>query len=215
MRSMSRHPVRTTPRQLPVRCKMRFGAALGLLCFTIAACGTTDSRRPPGTTKALESRQSRLVFDFPPLSAATPAYRRYTSADGRFVEEFADWTGAADGPSAGLLVSEAVGAAPLLDAESPDRTVDLWSALRDKKPGFGPLQQTNAAAGAVSWRRASIGTRICVVFLQRRETAGGKVSGTRAVLTGYFCNPPGASLAPDTAEAAVQAAGLRGHAPAQ
>ena len=194
---------------------MRFGAALGLLCCTIVACGTTDSRRPPGTTNPLESPQSRLVFDLPALSAATPAYRRYTSADGRFVEEFADWTGAADDPIAGLLVSEAVGAAPLLDAESPDRTVDLWSALRDKKPGFGPLQQMNAPAGAISWRRASIGTRICVVFLQRRETAGETESGKRAVLTGYFCNPPGASLAPDTAEAAVKAAGLRGHAPAQ
>jgi hypothetical protein len=215
MRTMNRHPVCTTSNPKPARRNIRAGVVLGALCLILWACSTVDDRRPKGTTKPLSAAESRLAYNLPALSAAKPDHRRYTSADGRFVEEYATWTGGSNDPIAGLLISEAAGAVPLLDAESPERTVDLWSALRDKKPGFGTLKQAPAAAGPISWIRASIGTRICAVFLQRREPANGKLSSTRAVLTGYFCNPPGASLDPDTAEAAVKAAGLRGHAPPQ
>jgi len=215
MQIMNRHHVCITTGRKPAHSQIRIGIVLAILSFAISACGTVDSRRPEGTTKPLAAPQSRLVFDLPGLASAKPDYRRYTSTDGRFVEEFATWTGDSKSPIAGLLISEAVGAAPLLDAESLERTVDLWSALRDKKPGFGPLKQGRTASGAVSWRRASIGTRVCVVFLQRLKTASGDVADKRAVLTGYFCNPRGSTLAPDTAEAAVKAAGLRRHAPPQ
>ena len=188
---------------------------LALLCVAVTACGTVENRRPKGATKPLPAAQARLFFNLPALSAATVDYRRYTSADGRFVEEFGTWTAGANGSMAGLLISEAVDAAPLLDAESLEKTVDLWAELRDKNPGFGPPKQVSTATGMTSWRRASIGTRVCVVFLQRFETASRGVTGTRAVLTGYFCNGLGATLAPDAAEAAVKAAGLRGPAPAQ
>jgi len=215
MRTMTRHPVSTRSDRKPVRRHIRAGIVLALFCIAMTACGTVENRRPKGTTKPLPAAQARLFFNLPALSAATVDYRRYTSADGRFVEEFGTWTAGADGSTAGLLISEAVGAAPLLDAESLEKTVDLWSELRDKNPGFGPPKQVSTATGTTTWRRASIGTRICVVFLQRFETASGGGTGTRAVLTGYFCNAIGATLDPDTAEAAVKAAGLRGPAPPQ
>ena len=215
MRIMSSHPVCTKSAPTPARRKIRVGVVFAILCLAATACSTEQSRRPKGATKPLPAAESRLIFNLPALAAATPEYHRYTSADGRFVEEFATWAGGSDDPIAGLLISEAVDSAPLLDAESPERTVDLWSELRDKKPGFGPLKQMPTGSGPRSWGRASIGTRICVVFLQRPGAASGDFGRPRASLTGYYCNPPGASLGPDAAEAAVKSAGLRGHAPPQ
>lgn len=183
------------------------------LCMAVAACGTPDARRPEGTVAPVAAGQTRLAFDLPALSAGKTEFRRYTSANGKFAEEYGLWNAGKEGASAGLLLTEAKGAEPLLDAKEPGETIGLWRTLRDKKPAFAPLNRSRNANGPISWRRAAVGTRICVLFLQRLPV--GRTGGRerRAILTGYYCNPPGTTLPPLAAEAAAKAPGLRRPAP--
>ena len=89
--------------------------------------------------------------------------RRFTSSDGRYVEEDALWSGPSGSElGAGMLLSESRNGPPISDATDPAGTVEHWLRFRDKKRTFGDLIGSKNVLGPVLWRRSRIGTTTCV-----------------------------------------------------
>ena len=187
----------------------RFAAVLA--CVLIAAgCAKPPSSQPLGESVVLAPGETRLrlkVPTLPPEGAAT----RFTSADGRYVEETAKWGDPAlNKASAGIVLSQAQPPPPLTDPKDLEGLTGRWSALRDKQPAFGKLVQTQNALGPALWRRAAIGTAACVLFVQRwPDGIAGAPDGKPTTLSGYYCNPGGVPLAPGAAETVVRSITLR------
>lgn len=163
---------------------------------------------PDGTVGWISSAEARLVLDLPTLAGGTVTRRRFTSADGRYVEEDAQWTGpTADPVSAGLLLSESTAGPPLTDAEDPRGPVHHWAVFRDRQRGFGELIGSRNVLGPVLWRRVQVGPTTCVAFLQR--WTGATPSAPASTLIGYYCAAPGEALSPGEAETVVRSVGIR------
>jgi hypothetical protein len=131
-------------------------------------------------------------------------HARFRSADGRYVEETAQW-GRSGTASAGLRLSEASPGPPLTDPDGPNAIIRSWTALQDKRPAFAEPGTSQNAQGPVSWWRASLGTQVCVLFLQRPAPQ----QPVAATLSGFYCNPRGTPLSSQAAATVVESIGLR------
>lgn len=180
------------------------------LVIAVIGCSTSDPLRPKGRIIPISASESR--FDFPVSTLASPGrFNLYTSNNGDYLEETAQWTGKTfkDG-EAGLLLSEAKAGPPLADPTDPAASFKLWPLLRGKTPTLGKPQQSQNTLGKVDWQRAAIGTSACVLFVQRWAGDAAITDGSRyATLSGYYCNPPGETFSAEAAENVVKALGLR------
>ena len=162
---------------------------------------------PSGQVIAIKSAQARLLLPLRVLKGGTVARRRFTSANGHYVEEDALWTGPVANPvTAGMLLSESRTGPPVTDAEDPAETADHWAAFRGKRKTFGDLVGSNNVLGPVLWRRSWAGATTCVVFLQRWYQS--PPAGPASLLSGFYCNAPGNILSPGEAETVVQSIGI-------
>ena len=178
------------------RCCLAAAAAL-------AACQTPEPAGPAGSWSMLPAGGARLTLALADLPGEG-RHARFRSADGRYVEETAQWGGGGTA-SAGLRLSEASPGPPLTDPDGPNAIIQSWTALQDKRPAFTEPGVSQNAQGPASWWRASLGTQVCVLFLQRP----GPQQPTAATLSGYYCNPSGTPLSPQAAAAVVESVGLR------
>lgn len=162
---------------------------------------------PSGRVIAIKSAQARLLLPLRILNGGTVARRRFTSANGRYIEEDALWIGPGASPvTAGMLLSESRAGPPVTDAEDPAETADHWAAFRGKRKTFGDLIGSKNVLGPVLWRRSRIAATTCVVFLQRWYKS--PPAGPASLLSGFYCNAPGETLTPGEAETVVQSLGI-------
>ena len=165
------------------------------------------SNLPSGQVVAIRTAQSRLLLSLQTLTGGTVIRRRFTSSDGRYIEEDALWTGPPDSQvAAGMLLSEPRSGPPISDSTDPAGTVDHWAVFRGKRRTFGDLIGSKNVLGPVLWRRSRIGTTTCVAFLQRWMQ--NPPSGPASTLSGFYCAAPGDTLSPGEAETVVQSLGL-------
>ncbi|MPY76072.1 MAG: hypothetical protein GEU87_17650 [Alphaproteobacteria bacterium] len=179
-------------------------ALLAAAMAALSACQAPAPSGPEGSWSILPAGAARLTLNLAGLPGEA-RHARFRSADGRYVEETAQWGGDSGAPSAGVRLSEASPGPPLTDPDGPNAIIPSWTALQDKRPAFTEPGSAQAAFGPVSWWRASLGTAVCVLFLHRlppQQTAA-------ATLSGYYCNPPGSPLSSDAAVTVVQSIGLR------
>ncbi len=162
---------------------------------------------PAGQVAAIRSAEARLTLALQTLHGGTVARRRFASADGRYREEDAHWTGPGESPvTAGMLLSESLAGPPISDAEDPAGVVDHWAVFRGNDRTFGDLIGSENVLGPVLWRRSRVATTTCVVFLQRWMQ--NPLSGPASTLSGYYCAAPGEALTPGEAETVVQSLGI-------
>lgn len=182
---------------------LRRWALVGALA-ALSACQAAPSG-PEGSWSALPPDSARLTLALPDLRGDA-RHVRFRSADGRYVEESAQWGDAGAGePTAGLRLSEASPGPPLTDPASPEAILPGWTELQDKRPALAEEGSSQNALGPASWWRVGVGTSVCVIFLQRLPPRG----TIAATLSGFYCNPSGTPLAPQAAATVVQAIGLR------
>lgn len=182
----------------------------GCLLLLNVACERNRNGLPPGVASWVDPQDTRLVFNMPELASAQLRVRRYRANTGELVEEIGEWH-SLDGRNliAGLFLSESAEGPPLTDPWDPNEIVAKWAAFKDQSPSYGPLHESTNVLGPVLWRRASIGTRACVVFLQRWSVLGRKqLSAPITALSGYYCNTPGDVFSPAMAERVVKSVGL-------
>lgn len=176
----------------------------GLLVL-LAACQSPAPVGPDGRWTSPPDAAARLSLPLAELPAA-PRRARFISTDGRYMEETAEWRGAApERPSAGLRLSEATPGPPLSDPRGPESVIAAWRFLQDKRPSVTDHRTARNAFGPVSYWRVGLGTTVCAIFVQRLPPEGRR----EATLSGYFCNPPGLPLAPTAAAAVIESIGLR------
>jgi hypothetical protein len=182
---------------------LRRWAIVGAL-VALFACQAAPSG-PEGSWSVLPPDSARLALALPDLRGEA-RHVRFRSADGRYVEETAQWGDAGAGePTAGLRLSEASPGPPLTDPAGPEAILPGWTDLQDKRPALAEAGSSQNALGPASWWRVGVGTSVCVVFLQRLAPH----DLTAATLSGFYCNPPGTPLAAQAAATVVQAIGLR------
>jgi hypothetical protein len=182
---------------------LRRWAIVGAL-VALFACQAAPSG-PEGSWSVLPPDSARLALALPDLRGEA-RHVRFRSADGRYVEETAQWGDAGAGePTAGLRLSEASPGPPLTDPAGPEAILPGWTDLQDKRPALAEAGSSQNALGPASWWRVGVGTSVCVVFLQRLASP----DLTAATLSGFYCNPPGTPLAAQAAATVVQAIGLR------
>ena len=182
---------------------------LGLLGL-VAGCAASESERQAGQLQALAPAEARLIFNHPSL--AEPAtFDRFVSDNEKYTEETAYWTPTLDKRAeAGLLLSESQAGPPLADPKDPAVTYDFWPPFREKTPAFGRLIESSNDRGPLLWRRASVGTATCVLFVQHWEQLAPQGSPSpQATLSGYYCNPPGVTMSGEAAEAILGSVRLR------
>ncbi len=194
--------------------KQIFAVCVGV-CLVAAGCQTNSDGRPPGHTVWIDQGDARLIFNVPALAQINKSSRRFTDQSGQFVEEASEWdSNRAESVIAGLLLSEASVGSPLTDPQDPREVVQLWAVFRKQTPTFGTLNQSTNVLGPILWRRTSIGTRACVVFLQRWSVIG-SLAPTAPItnLSGYYCRAVGAVFPPEFAENVIKSVGLRQNSP--
>ncbi|MDA0656644.1 MAG: hypothetical protein O2912_09580 [Proteobacteria bacterium] len=193
-----------------LRSLTQFSALFVCILFLLSACETETDSRSSGQTVWVDRGDTRLIFKAPELEKVNIRIRRFTDQSGRFTEEFAEWN--SDGKKnviAGLILSEAANGSPLTDPQDPNEVLNIWAAFQKKNPAFGPLGQSSNALGPVLWRRVSIGTRACVVFLQRWSIATNPgPNAPISSLSGYYCNAPGHVFPPSLADKVIKSLGL-------
>ena len=186
------------------------------VCLAATACQTEPDRYPPGQAVWITKEETRLIFNAPALIQSGRKAQRFTDHSGQFVEETVEWRSNNTGKTiAGILLSESSKGPPITDVQDPQEVMQLWAVFRTLTPTFGALEQSKNTLGPVLWRRASIGTRACVLFLQRWTIIGTLApSAPITNLSGYYCRPPGAVFPPEIAEDVIQSIGFRRHTPA-
>lgn len=198
-RSIVRACSRTGYRRIWAICRI---FAIG---FLLIACAGRGDGRPSGQTVALKADAAQLGFDLPGFENAPVEHTRYTSADRRYREEFAEWS-LADKTIAGLTLSVATAGKPFTDPTKPAEILKIWPVFDDMRPTFGNPATTESGLGRIAYRRMAIGTRACVLFIQRwPEAAPGIPTEGPANLSGFYCNPPGILLPPDAAITVMRA----------
>ena len=183
--------------------------------LTAAACQMGPGVDPSGQLAWVGKKQSRLIFRAPALVQSSQKAQRFTDQSGRFVEESSEWkTNGTENTIAGILVSESSAGPPITDTQDPREVTQLWPVFRNLTPTFGLLKRSKNVLGPVLWRRASIGTRACVLFLQRWSTTRTPMPSAPVTnLSGYYCRPPGAVFPPEIAENVIKSIGFRHNAP--
>ena len=165
---------------------------------------------PSGRTVWIEPNETGLIFSMPELKQSQIRVRRYSSDNGTHIEEFGEWYRLDQGSMAALLLSQSAEGPPLNDPQDPMDIAGRWAVFRNQKPSFGVLKKSNNVLGPILWRRTGIGTRTCVVFLQRWSFLEKGPNRTTPItsLSGYYCNTPGEVFPPSLAEKAVKSIGL-------
>ena len=180
-----------------------------LSMLSLIGCQSNYGNLPSGKTVWIEPNETRLIFTMPELQQSQIRVRRYSSDTGNHIEEFGEWYRLDKGSIAGLLLSQSADGPPLNDPQDPKDIASRWAVFRDQKPSFGVLKKSNNVLGPILWRRTGIGTRTCVVFLQRWSLEKTSNSSTPITsLSGYYCNTPGEVFPPSFAEKAVRSIGL-------
>jgi hypothetical protein len=183
----------------------RFRALPGVFLATcLSACATPPPEGPAGSWSVPSASAARLSLSVQELGDA-PRRARFASADGRYVEETAQWGSAPDEPRAGLRISEASPGPPLSDPRDPKAVTAQWTALQDMRPAFTDLSSSENANGPVTYWRAQLGTSVCMLFVQRLPPQG----DTAATLSGFYCNPQGLPLSSEAATTVISRIGLR------
>jgi hypothetical protein len=176
-----------------------------LFLFVVAtACQSPPPAGPAGRWSVPTESDARLSLPLDALDGP-PRRARFTSDDGRYAEETAQWGSDPNRSRAGLRLSEASPGPPLTDPREPTAVIAAWTVLQDKRPAFADLQSGENAYGPVSYWRTGLGTSVCVLFVQRLPPRG----GAAATLSGYYCNPQGLPLSPQAAATVVRRIGLR------
>ena len=182
--------------------------AMGFLLLAGACAGRGDGR-PPGETVAVPPAAARLDFRLPAFAAAAGQHTRYTSADRRYREDFAEWR-LDDGATAGLALSAATADRPFSDPVRPADVLAIWPNFNNKRPAFGNPGSARNDLGAASYQRVAVGTLACVLFVQRLPAPDPRMpADTQATLSGFYCNPPGVLLTPDAVRTVLHAVVLR------
>lgn len=183
----------------------RFRALPGVfLAVCLSACATPAPEGPAGSWSVPPASAARLSLSLQELGNA-PRRARFASADGRYIEETAQWGNAPDAPRAGLRLSEASPGPPLNDPRDPAAIIKQWTALQDMRPAVTELHTAENAHGAVTYWRTQLGTSVCVLFVQRQPPRG----DAAATLSGFYCNPQGLPLSSQAAATVIGAIGLR------
>ena len=78
--------------------------------------------------------------------------RRYTSDDGKHIEELGEWYRFDKSSIAGLLLSQSAEGPPLNDPQDPMDIAGRWAVFRDQKPSFGILKKSNGLTALPSHR---------------------------------------------------------------
>jgi len=157
----------------------------------------------------LKPNAARLGVNLPAFENVPGRHTRYTSADNRYREDFAEWRLPNDA-IAGLTLSVAANGKPFTDPPMPDDIPKIWPEFDDMHPSFGKPASAANDLGTIAYQRAAIGTRACVLFIQRWSAAEPRIATTGpATLSGFYCNPPGTLLPPDAALAVLRALILR------
>jgi hypothetical protein len=195
----SRRRLSTFPSRVLRRCVLASALA------ALSACQTPPPAGPQGSWSALPASGGRLTLALREF-AEEPRRTLFRSADGRYVEEIAQW-GDRDPkqPRAGLRLSEASPGPPLTDPKDADAIIPGWTALQDRIPAFAEPRSSQNSLGLVTWWRGNLGTSECVLFLQRPPAQ----PSSAATLSGFYCNPEGTTLSPQGAATVVQSIGLR------
>lgn len=201
---------RDMPKKQPPHKRGGFLPILVMLGLVLVGCAKPRTSMPPGDSVTLPNAKSRLGLAVSTLPGEATAVR-YTSRDGRYIEETAAWGGTGyRNAFAGLSLSQASPAPPLTNPSDPEAVAKLWPTLREKQPAIGKLVQSRNSLGPVIWRRASIGTSACVLFVQRWAESDPAAPNAKASnLSGFYCNAPGIPLAPGAAETVVRSISLR------
>ena len=173
-------------------------------------CQSDYNNLPSGKTVWLKPNDTRLIFDVPELKRSKFRAQRYSSDTGNHIEEFGEWYRLNEGSIAGLILSQSAEGPPLTDPQDPEDIAGRWAVFRNQKPSFGILKKSNNVLGPILWRRAGIGARTCVVFLQRWSLLEKGLNRPAPItsLSGYYCNTPGGAFPPALAEKAVKSIGL-------
>ena len=180
-----------------------------LAIFFLQGCRSNYNKFPTGETVSIRPQESRLIFSMPELKKTQAQVQRFTSKTGNYVEEFCEWRGLYKNDIAGILLSQSAKGVPLTDPQDPKNTTNQWSVFRDQKPSFGELRKSNNVLGPIVWRRSGIGTRSCVVFLQRWSLKMEKKSSSPITnLSGYYCKRSGKVFTPSFAEQVIKSIGL-------
>lgn len=192
-----------------------------MLAAALAACAD-HGRAPdpvletpdgPVPVHPLPGGEARLLLAVPTLSEDGFDGLLAVHPAGRYREERGRWSAPdARFATAGMLLSESTAGPPPTDPRDPRDVPAAFPELAHFRPGPAEIVATRNALGPAQWRRATLGTATCVLFLQR--WGGEAPQAPATTLAGYYCAPPGAVLTPGNAEAAVQAIGLRPARPA-
>jgi len=178
--------------------------AAGIVVF-VAACQAPPPPAPDGSWSIPSAAVARLTLSLDGLPGE-PRRARFTGADGRYVEETAQWGGGdRNQPSAGLRLSEASPGPPRSDPRDPESILTQWTVLKDMRPAFTELHTAGNAYGPVSWWRVALGTSTCMLFVQRLPARG----SAAATLSGFYCNPQGAPLSSQAVMTIIERIGLR------
>jgi len=157
----------------------------------------------------LKPDATRFGMNLPAFENVPGQHTRYTSADGRYREDFAEWRLPNDA-IAGLTLSVAANGKPFTDPPMLGDIPKIWPEFNDMHPSFGQPASAATDLGTIAYLRAAIGTRACVLFIQRWPAAEPRIATNGpATLSGFYCNPPGTLLPPDAALAVLRAVVLR------
>ncbi len=175
-----------------------------VLAVFISSCQSPAPEGPEGSWSVPAASGARISLSVQELGDA-PRRARFTSADGRFLEETAQWGSSPDEPRAGLRLSEASPGPPLSDPRDPAAIIAQWTVLQDMRPAFSDLHSGENAYGPVTYWRTQLGTSVCMLFVQRLPPRG----NVAATVSGFYCNPRGLPLSSQAAATVIARIGLR------
>jgi len=175
-----------------------------VLAMFVASCQSPPPEGPAGSWSVPAASAARVSLSVRELGDA-PRRARFTSKDGRYIEETAQWGDGPDKPRAGLRLSEASPGPPLNDPRAPAAIIGQWTVLQDMRPAFTDLHSGKNAYGPVTYWRTQLGTSVCMLFVQRLPARG----NTATTLSGFYCNPQGLPLSSQAAETVIAQIGLR------
>ncbi len=165
----------------------------------------------PNNPSATESEQETVIAAVPPtelsyslsvFEGGSSIYDEYVDAENAQIERRRDWSGPADYPARGGLVSvQATGQNQVEPVADPADVQIYWPTFAHKTLVFEKLYQSENSFGPVRWRRFTVAGSICVMFSQTLTGAGNL---PRRRLAGYYCAPAGTNLTEGQAETVVQ-----------
>lgn len=167
-----------------------------------------DPNSPSGAESAADPAavavvpQTRLTYSLSVFEGGSSLYDEYVDQENGQIERRRDWSGPADYPARGGLVSvQAMGQGQVQPVEDPADAQVYWATFAHKTLVFEKLYQSENSLGRVLWRRFTAAGNVCVMFSQTLTGAGNL---PRRKLAGYYCAPAGIGLSEGQAETVIQ-----------